>query len=84
MEIGKTTLNMYETKMVQTYASVAARGGLATSIHNPQSRKTLTVQPQREIIVNIRDPVTVGHFRTMTPRALKAHVDNAIEQSGNS
>lgn len=93
MEISKTTLSMvremtlanqqHQTKMAQTYASVAARGGLASSMHNPQNHRTTTTQPQREIIVNIRDPVTIGNFRAMTPRALKAHIDNAIEQSGN-
>ncbi|KFA81766.1 hypothetical protein S40288_09638 [Stachybotrys chartarum IBT 40288] len=93
MEISKTTLSMvrevtlanqqHQTKIAQTYASVAARGGLATSIHNPQNHRTPTAQPQREIIVNIRDPVTIGNFRAMTPRALKAHIDHAIEQSGN-
>ncbi|KEY74490.1 hypothetical protein S7711_10308, partial [Stachybotrys chartarum IBT 7711] len=52
-------------------------------MHNPQNHRTPTTQPQREIVVNIRDPITIGNFRAMTPRALKAHIDHAIEQSGN-
>lgn len=36
-----------------------------------------------EIIVNIRDPLTVANIRAINPRNLKAHVDRAIEQSGN-
>jgi hypothetical protein len=93
VEISKTTLNMvgemtvanqqHQTKIAQTYASVAARCGLASSMHNPPNRRTLTTQPQREIIVNIRDPVTIVNFRATTPRALKAHIDRAIEESGN-
>jgi hypothetical protein len=72
------------SKIAQTYASVVARGGLASSIHNPENRRTPIVQPQREIIVNIRDPITIGNIRAMTPRALKAHIDHAIEQSENT
>ncbi|KFA81608.1 hypothetical protein S40288_09583 [Stachybotrys chartarum IBT 40288] len=68
-EISKTTLSMvremtlanqqHQTKIAQTYASVAARGGLASSMHNPQNQRTPTTQPQREIVVNIRDPITI-------------------------
>lgn len=69
--------------MPPTYATIAARGMLAASIHNPQSLKTLPAQVQREIIVNIRDPFTIANLRAMNPRNLKAHVDLAIEQSGD-
>jgi hypothetical protein len=41
------------------------------------------VQTQREVIVNIRDPLTVQSLRVMNPRNLKAHVERAIEQSGS-
>jgi hypothetical protein len=41
------------------------------------------VQTQCEIIVNIRDPLTIQSLRAMNPRNLKAHVERAIEQSGN-
>lgn len=66
-----------------TYANVAARGGLVASIHNPQNLRTSHAQTLREIIVNIRDPITIENIRAMNPRSLKAHVDRAIEQSNN-
>jgi hypothetical protein len=37
----------------------------------------------REIMVNIRNPLTIANLRATNPRNLKAHVDRAIEQSGN-
>ena len=66
-----------------TYGSIAARGGLAASTHNHVTHRTLFVQAQREIIVNIRDPITIANLRAMNPRSLKVHVDRAIEQSNN-
>jgi hypothetical protein len=69
---------------LRTYASVAAGNGLATSIHNPSHQlKAPPTQVLREIIVNIRNPLTIAGLRAMNPRSLKAHVDRAIEQSGN-
>lgn len=66
---------------VRTYASVAAGNGLATSMHNPLNQtKAPPAQVLREIIVNIRNPLTVASLRAMNPRGLKAHVDRAIEQ----
>ena len=47
------------------------------------THRTLFVQAQREIIVNIRDPITIANLRAMNPRSLKAHIDRAIEQSNN-
>ncbi|OHE90236.1 zinc knuckle [Colletotrichum orchidophilum] len=37
----------------------------------------------REVIVNIRDPITIASIRAMNPRNLKVHVDRAIEHSNN-
>ncbi|KAH7248188.1 gag-like protein [Fusarium solani] len=69
---------------LRTYASVTAGNGLATSIHNPLNQlKAPPAQVLREIIVNIRSPLTIAGLRAMNPRSLKAHVDRAIEQSGN-
>jgi hypothetical protein len=93
-EIGRTVMTMVrEIKIadqhnrpspLRTYASVAAGNGLATSIHNPlNQRKVPSTQVLREIIVNIRNPMTIASLRAMNPRSLKAHVDRAIEQSGN-
>ncbi|KAI8395899.1 hypothetical protein FOFC_21429 [Fusarium oxysporum] len=92
-EIGKATMKMIrDMKLVSqqnqanampTYANVLARGGLAASMHNPQNQKASPVQTLREIIINIRDPVTIANIRMMSPRSLKSHVDLAIEQSSN-
>ncbi|KAJ6439009.1 reverse transcriptase [Purpureocillium lavendulum] len=93
VEIGKATYKMVkemkpggtpsQSNMAQTYASIVARGGLTASMHNPVNHRASPVQAQREIIVNIRDPVTITNIRAMSPRSLKAHVDRAIEQSNN-
>ncbi|EXL90128.1 hypothetical protein FOIG_16598 [Fusarium odoratissimum NRRL 54006] len=92
-EIGKATMKMIrDMKLVSqqnqanampTYANVLARGGLAASMHNPQNQKASPVQTLREIIINIRDPVTIANIRMMSPRSLKSHIDLAIEQSSN-
>lgn len=74
---------MNQGNTVQSYASVAARGGLAGSMHNPHNQRAPQTQTLREIIVNIRDPITIASIRAMNPRSLKAHVDRAIEQSSN-
>jgi hypothetical protein len=93
IEVSKATMKMVrdlkpvsqpnQINVANTYASIAARGGLTTSIHNPQNHRASSVQTLREIIVNIRDPVTIAIIRAMSPRSLKAHVDRAIEQSSN-
>ncbi|GKT51829.1 nucleic-acid-binding protein from mobile element jockey [Colletotrichum spaethianum] len=74
---------MNQGSAAQSYASVAARGGLIASMHNPQNQRPSQVQTLREVIVNIRDPTTIASIRAMNPRNLKAHVDRAIEQSSN-
>ncbi|KAH7186427.1 hypothetical protein DER44DRAFT_631500, partial [Fusarium oxysporum] len=47
------------------------------------NQKASPVQTVREIIINIRDPVTIANIRAMSPRSLKSHVDLAIAQSSN-
>ncbi|GKT61138.1 zinc finger CCHC-type protein [Colletotrichum tofieldiae] len=74
---------MNQGSTAQSYASVAARGGLTGSMHNPHNQKASQTQTLREIIVNIRDPITIASIRAMNPRSLKAHVDRAIEESSN-
>ncbi|KAF9733767.1 hypothetical protein PMIN01_08110 [Paraphaeosphaeria minitans] len=66
-----------------TYAAMAARGQTLAGAYNTQSPKGPSAQAQREVIVNIRDSSTVQSLRVMNPRNLKAHVERAIEQSGN-
>jgi hypothetical protein len=66
-----------------SYEAAAAGGGLASSIHSPHNMQTASTQSQGEIIVNIRNPVTIDRLRAMNPRNLKSHVDRATEQSSN-
>ncbi|KAG7419730.1 hypothetical protein Forpe1208_v003605 [Fusarium oxysporum f. sp. rapae] len=81
---AKDTEQHNRSGTLRTYASVAAGNGLATSMHNPLNQlKAPPSQVLREIIVNVRNPLTVASLRAMNPRSLKAHVDRAIEQSGN-
>lgn len=92
-EVCRTTLEMtreIKNKRPQeqsngpmSYAAAAARGVPLAATYNAQNRKTSSMQTQREIIVNIRDPLTIQNLRAMNPRNLKAHVERAIEQSGN-
>lgn len=62
---------------------MVARGQTLAGTYNTQSHKGPSAQTQREIIVNIRDSFTVQSLWAMNPRNLKAHVERAIEQSGN-
>lgn len=64
-----------------SYAAALASGSLASSIHSPYNPQTVSIQSQREIIVNIRNPMTTKRLRAMNPRNLKSYVDRAIEQS---
>jgi hypothetical protein len=92
-EVGRATLEMAreiknkrpleQANGPMSYAAAAARGVPLAGTHNAQSLKTLSSQTQREIIVNIRDPLTIQSLRAMNPRNLKVHVERAIEQSGN-
>jgi hypothetical protein len=92
-EVGRTTLEMtreIKNKRPQekangpmSYAAAAARGVPLAGTYNAQSHKTSPVQTQREVIMNIRDPLTIQSLRAMNPRNLKVHVERAIEQSRN-
>ena len=66
-----------------SYADVAASGTLASGIQNVQNVRTMPTQAQREVIVNIRNPLTIQNLRAMNPRSLKAHIERAVAQSGN-
>ena len=79
----KSTNHGNHSMVPPTYAAMAARHTVTSNTHNMQSYKATPAQTMREIIVNIRNPHTVTNIRTMRPRNLKAHVDRAIEQSGN-
>jgi hypothetical protein len=67
-----------QANAMPTYANVLASGGLAASMHNPQNQKASPVQTLCEIIINIRDHVTISNIRAMSPRSLKSYVDLAI------
>jgi tellurite resistance protein len=92
-EVGRATLEMareIRNKRPQeqangliSYAVVAAKGVPLAGTYNAQPLKAPSVQTQREIIVNIRDPLTIQSLRAMNPSNLKLHVQRAIEQSGN-
>jgi hypothetical protein len=92
-EVGKATLEVareIRNKRPQeqasgpmSYAAAAARGIPLAATYNAQSVKQSSVQTQREVIMNIRDPLTVQSLRAMNPSNLKLHVQRAIEQSGN-
>lgn len=92
-EVGKTVAGMardiknngtqHQIGAPMSYAAVAAHGALAASRYNTQNVYTAPAPVQREIIVNIRNAQTIQNLRAMNPRAMKAHVDNAIAQSEN-
>jgi hypothetical protein len=92
-EIGRANLEMtreIKNKRMQeqvggpaSYAAAAARALPLAGTYNTQSLKTSSVQAQREVVVNIRDPLTIQALRAMNPNNLKAHVERAIEHSSN-
>jgi hypothetical protein len=92
-EVGRNTMEMtrdiknrrlQEQATGQTsYAAAAARNLPQAGIYNTQIPKTPSAQMQREVVVNIRDPLTIQSLRAMNPANLKAHVERAIDQSRN-
>jgi hypothetical protein len=50
-----------------SYAAMAATSHTLAGAYNTQSLKGPSVQTQREIIVNIRDPGTIQSLREMNP-----------------
>ena len=91
VEVGKKNLEMarqmkntgQQTNGTISYAAMAARGTTLAGIPNIQVPRAKSVQTQREVIINIRDPSTIQSLRAMNPRDLNAHVERAITQSGN-
>lgn len=45
--------------------------------------KAASLQAQCEVIVSIRNPLTISKLRAMNPRDLKSHIERALEQSQN-
>lgn len=92
-EVSKTVAGMardiknrstqHQAGAPMSYAAVAAHGALAASTYNTQNIHTAPAPVQREIIVNIRNAQTIQTLRTMNPRTMKTHIDNAIAQSEN-
>lgn len=66
-----------------SYAAAAAGDTLASSMHNAPLAKPSSTQTQREVVVNIRNVLTVQNLRAMNLRNLKSYVERAVEQSGN-
>ena len=91
IEVGKANLEIArqikntgpQTGSKISYAAIAARGATLAGIPNTQAPKMPSVQTQREVVVNIKDPTTIQSLRAMNPRNLNAHVERAIAQSGN-
>ncbi|KAJ4330450.1 hypothetical protein N0V95_010054 [Ascochyta clinopodiicola] len=66
-----------------SYAAAAARGVPLANTYKAQRAKQPSAQTQREVIMNIRDLLTIQSLMAMNPSNLKMHVQRAIEQSGN-
>jgi hypothetical protein len=66
-----------------SYGAAAASGMLSSGTQSTQRVKVVTPQAQREIIVSIRNPLTISKLRAMNPRNLISHVQRALEQSQN-
>lgn len=64
-------------------AAAASSGMLASGTQSTQRVKAVSLQAQREIIVSIRNPLTISKLRAMNPRNLMSHVQRALEQSQN-
>jgi hypothetical protein len=91
VEVGKANLQMArqiknagsQAGGAASYAAMAARGATLAGTANTQVPRMPPMQTQREVVVNIRDPITVLNLRAMNPCNLNAHVERAIRQSGN-
>jgi hypothetical protein len=56
---------------------------LAASMHSPLNHSTPPAQSLRAAIANIRNPLNIAILSAMNPRSFKAHINRAIEHSGN-
>jgi hypothetical protein len=92
-EVGRATLEIareIRNKKPQeqangpmSYAAAAAKGVLLAGTYNAQALKAPSMQTQREVIVNIGDPLTIQSLRAMNSSNLRLYVQRAIKQSGN-
>lgn len=64
-----------------SYAAVAANGMLASGTPSTHGVKAVFLQAQREVIVSIRNPMTITKLRAMNPRNLKSHVERASNKA---
>jgi predicted RNase H-like HicB family nuclease len=74
-EVGKATLEIArelrnkrpqeQANRLMSYAAAAARGVPLAGTYNAQSVKQPPAQTQREVIMNIRDPLTIQSLRAM-------------------
>ena len=65
------------------YAATATSGIPLAGIYNVQSTKSPIAQIQREVVLNIMDPLTIQSLRAMSPGNLKVHVERATQQSND-
>ena len=66
-----------------SYVAVAANRALASGMLRAHAVKAVSLQAQREVIVSIRNPLTISKLRAMNPRNLKSYIERALEQSQN-
>jgi hypothetical protein len=86
LEIARKIRNKRPQEQVNgpmSYAAAAVKGVSLTGTYNAQTPKALSVQTQRKVIMNIRDPLTIQSLRARNTSNLKLHVQHAIEQSSN-
>ena len=72
-----------QVKRPMSYAAAVTRGIRLADIYNTRSLKTPLAQTQWEVVLNIRDPLTIQSLRANNPSNLKAHVERAIQQSND-
>lgn len=82
-DINNKAPQQQQTTGRASYGATAAKAPPIADTYNTQSRRAPVVQTQREVIVNIRDSLTVQELQAIKPRNLKAHIEHSIEQSGN-
>jgi hypothetical protein len=94
-EVGKATLEVVrkirnkraepqeQANGPMSYAGAAARGVPLAGTYNAQTLKASFAYTQREVIMNIIDPLIIQSLGVMNPSSLRLHVQRTIEQSGN-
>jgi hypothetical protein len=66
-----------------SYTAVAANGVLTSGAPSVNRVKAVSLQAQREVIVSMRNLLTISKLRAINPRNLKSHIERALEQSQN-